>query len=185
MNQNIRKRLSWRSDGPRDDASEPLPACRADRDRGFSLVEMLVSVVLVGLTVTSVLTTMRITIRASAIDRDHAIAFAWLQSASDQIYQDSRVACTSGQAAAISAYTASAQSVPRPPSWDATPASIDVVDVEYLGKVNPDDDFEWGAGFCFEGAGYVDSPLYTQRVTIEVTSPSGNIIETLEMVKSE
>lgn len=146
---------------------------------------MLVSVVLVGLTVTSVLATMRITIQASAVDRDHAIAFAWLQTASDQIYQDPRVDCTQGQAAAISAYDVSAKSVVRPPSWDATPAMIRVVDVEYLGKVNPDDDFEWGAGYCFEGAAFLDSPLYTQRVTVQVVSPSGNIVETLEMVKSE
>lgn len=162
-----------------DDAAAP------GRDGGFSLVEMLVSIVLLGLTVTAVLATMRVTVRASVVDQDHAIAFEWLQSASDQIYQDPRVPCTSGQANAISAYTASAQSVARPPAWDATSAAITVTNVEYLGRTTPSADFEWSPTFCFEGGVYLNSPLYTQRVTLEVTSPRGDVIETLEMVKSE
>jgi hypothetical protein len=45
--------------------------------------------------------------------------------------------------------------------------------------------FEWDAAFCFEGGIYADSPLYTQRVTIEATTPDGSIVKTLQMVKNE
>jgi prepilin-type N-terminal cleavage/methylation domain-containing protein len=182
---NTRIRVRSSSADTAEPGADPDPPCRNSRDGGFSLVEMLVSVVLLGLTVTAVLATMRVTIRASVVDRDHAVAFEWLQSASDEIYRDPRVPCTSGRPAAIAAYHASAQSVVRPPMWDATAATIAVIDVEYLGKNSPSDDFEWAPGFCFEGAGYVTSPLYTQRVTLQVTSPRGDIVETLEMVKSQ
>jgi hypothetical protein len=60
-----------------------------------------------------------------------------------------------------------------------------VTNVEYLGRINPDAVFEWDASFCFEGGVYDESPLYTQRVTIEASSPDGEIVKTLQMVKNE
>ncbi|HUS44135.1 MAG TPA: hypothetical protein VMY16_15845 [Ilumatobacteraceae bacterium] len=122
---------------------------------------------------------------ASAIDRDHAVAFSWLQSASDEIYRDVRVPCTSGRPLALSTYDAAAKRAPKPPLWAGTDASIRVTNVEYLGRVNPDADFDWDASFCFEGAEYATSPLYTQRITIQTTGPGGQIVRTLQMVKSK
>ncbi len=113
-------------------------------------------------------------------------AFSWLQAASDEIYRDPRVPCTAGRPAAIAAYTAAAQSAPRPVSWATEPgAVITVTNVEYLGRTTPDANFEWDAAFCFEGGIYVNSPLYTQRVTIQATSPDGRMVKTLQMVKNE
>ncbi len=62
---------------------------------------------------------------------------------------------------------------------------ITVTNVEYLGRTTPDANFEWDAAFCFEGGIYINSPLYTQRVTIQVTSPDGRMVKTLQMVKNE
>src|SRR5262245_27876296 len=147
------------------------PHARVPRDHGLSLIEVLVAILLIGLVVTGVLVSLRTTATASAIDRDHAIAFSWLQAASDEIYRDPRIPCTSGQASAIAAYTAAAQSAPRPVKWASEPSAvIKVTNVEYLGRVDPDAVFEWDAAFCFEGGIYTDSPLYTQRVTIEARS---------------
>jgi len=160
---------------------------RAGDDAGFTLIEVLVVITLMGICVVAVLAGMRATISATVIDRNHAVAFAWLQAASDEIYETPRVPCTSGQALAQSSYEAAAKSVPVPPVWSGTAAKIEVTNVEYLGRVTVDSAFEWGASFCFEGAGteYEDSPLYTQRVTLRASSPDGSMAQTLEMVKSE
>lgn len=154
-------------------------------DRGFTLIELLVTIVLMGTTVVAVLAGMQTTIRASTIDRNHATIFEWLQSASDEIYQAPRIPCTAGRAAAITAYDEAAKLAPVPPVWEGTAARIDVVNVEYLGRLMVDDAFEWDAAFCFEGVGYENSPLYTQRVTIRAVDPNGSLVQTIEMVKSQ
>lgn len=154
-------------------------------DRGVSLIEVLIAIVLLGTAVGAVLISVRVTTAASAVDRDHAISFSWLQAASDEIYRANRVPCTSGRPAAIAAYDTAAQAAPKPPRWASDPsATIAVTNVEYLGKVSADADFEWDASFCFEGGVYTDSPLYTQRVTITATAPGG-LVKTLQMVKNE
>jgi prepilin-type N-terminal cleavage/methylation domain-containing protein len=162
-------------------ATTPIGAVK---DSGFSMVEILVTIVLMGMTVVAVLVGVQTTIHATVVDREHATAFAWLQSASDEIYRTTRVPCTSGRPAAIAAYDTAAKSVAVPSSWSAG-ASILVTDVEYLGKVGVDDDFEWSPTFCFEGTGYTTSPLYTQRVTVQVSAADGGIVKTIQMVKSE
>jgi len=152
----------------------------------MTMIEVLVAIVLIGLVVTAILTTLTTTTTASAVDRDHAIAFTWLQAASDEVYRDARVPCTAGQAAAITAYDTAAKSVPRPVRWASEPtAVIAVTNVEYLGRPDPNADFDWDATYCFEGGIYAGSPLYTQRVTIEARSPDGRIVKTIQMVKSE
>lgn len=145
----------------------------------------MIAIVLLGLVVSGVLVALRTSTAASATDRDHANAFAWLQAASDEIYRDARVPCTSGRPAAIAAYDIAAKAAPRPPRWAGDPtATIAVTNVEYLGRFTPDADFEWDAAFCFEGGIYDESPLYTQRVTITVTVPEG-FSKSLQMVKNE
>jgi prepilin-type N-terminal cleavage/methylation domain-containing protein len=164
----------------------PLHKPRHRSDEGFTLVEILVTIVLMGTTMVAVLLSLQTTIGATVVDRDHATAFSWLQAASDEIYRVPRIPCTQGQAAAITAYDVAAKSVDRPPAWvDEPAAGIRVTTVEYLGKVSPDADFEWDAAYCFEGVGFETSKLYTQRVTIQVTSPNGELVKTLQMVKSE
>lgn len=160
------------------------PDRRRTRDVGQSLIEVLIVILLMGLVVTAILGALRVTTQASGIDRDHAIAFSWLQAASDEIYRQPRVPCNTATDP-IATYTSYAQAATRPPSWVTSAAHIEVISVEYLGRSTPDADFEWDASFCFEGGVYLESPLYTQRVTIEATSPSGDLVKTLQMVKNE
>ncbi len=157
-------------------------------DGGYTLIEMLIAIVLMGMVVTVVLSAMQMSVRATVTDREQAIAFSILQAASDEIFVGPHESCLTGNAASV--YNSQAQQASIPEAWEVSPGvaspgvSIDVLNVEYLGRVDVDADFEWGA-FCFEGPGYGDSPLYTQRVTIQVTFPNGVTTQTLEMVKSK
>ena len=56
------------------------------RDRGFTLIEIVIGVALMGLVVGGTMTLLGTTIRASRLDRDHSNAHAWLQTASDMLY---------------------------------------------------------------------------------------------------
>ena len=171
---------------PTEPVTSDVSGDRSQRtDAGFSLLEILVTLSLMGMTVVAVLVGLQTTIRGSVTDRDHATAFSWLQSASDEIYRADREPCTSGPAAVKSAYDTALIAVPLPPVWSATGASISVIDVEFLGKPDPNADFEWGPAYCFEDGLYIDSPLYTQRVTLEVIGPNGKFVRTMQMVKSE
>ena len=85
---------------------------RPDGDRGNSLIEILVSITLMGTIVVSVLAGIQTVVRASSVDRSHAQSFEWLQAASDAIYLADRVPCTqsgSGRAQAIAEYGSAAQ----------------------------------------------------------------------------
>lgn len=168
------------------DGREQRHAVRAT-DRGNTLIEMLIVIVLMGMVVTAVLVGIRVTILASSTDRDHAAAFAWLQAGSDAVYNVPRIPCTAngaGRTLAMTQYDAAVKLVPKPPIWNGK-GSIRVTDVQYLGRAGVDNDFSWSPLFCFEGGTFVNSPLYTQRVIIEVTMPNAASVQTLEMVKSQ
>lgn len=168
------------------DGCERRQAMRA-ADRGNTLIEMLIVIVLMGMVVTAVLVGIRVTILASSTDRDHAAAFAWLQAGSDAIHNRPRVPCTAdgaGRVQAMTQYDAAVKLAPRPPIWNGE-GSIRVADVQYLGRAGVDNDFSWSPSFCFEGGTFVNSPLFTQRVIIEVTLPNAASVQTLEMVKSK
>lgn len=187
---NLRPSSAHRSEGTSAVADRELtePGQGAERDRGMSLTEVVVAISLMGLVVVTVLGGIATIVKASSIDRDHANTFEWLQAASDAVHREPRVPCTSdgtGRLSAIASYDAAAQTATMPVVFDGTTASIEVTNVEYLGRITADDEFEWGESFCFEGTGFDDSPLYTQRVTIEVVLESGGPSQRLEMVKSE
>ena len=155
------------------------------RDRGSTIVEVLVSIVLLGTAVIAVLVSLRTSIHASVVDKNLATSYEYVQSVSDQIYETPRVPCyQTPTTAAKNAYDAAAKLAPVPKGW---PISAKVTTVEFLGRATPDAPFSWGA-FCFESDiatnQYFTSPLYTQKVTFTITDPAG-LIRTLQVVKSE
>ena len=154
------------------------------RDRGLSLIEILVSIVLLSTAGISVVVALGTTIHSSSVDKNLATGYEYVQNVSDQIYEAPRVQCYQGATNVKAAYDSAAKSATPPPGWTNTAA---VTNVEFLGKAAVNDPFSWGA-FCFESSDplnqYYTSPLYTQKVTFTITDPKG-VVRTLQVVKSE
>ena len=97
---------------------------RRQTDGGFSLVEVLVAIVLIATVTTAMLTTLRVSVKASALDRDHINSHAWLQGATDILYGHDRFDCGSVAAPREDLvwgdYNAVVQSAPKPNNWNGT-----------------------------------------------------------------
>ena len=103
------------------------------RDRGTTFIEILIAIVLLGTVVVAALAGVRATIIGTEVDRDHANAHAWLQSASDVLYGVPRVDCgsqsVSNKANVLASYRAVVQGTANPEGWPST--NIEVIDVEF------------------------------------------------------
>lgn len=127
--------------------------------------------------------TLQASIIGGALQRDHARAHAWLQSASDILYAAPKTPCDgtlpdAGEATVRAAYDAVVDAVPNPPEWRDWQIRI-VPTVEFWNAANldADPDVEYFFGNT------CDPSLGLQLIEIEVRAPSGEIIETVEIVK--
>jgi prepilin-type N-terminal cleavage/methylation domain-containing protein len=153
------------------------------RRDGFTIVECLIAIVLLGGVIAGTLAALRASTVGGSIQRDHARAHAWLQSASDILYAADKVNCNTadadaGEAKVRAAYDVIIRSVPNPPEWAEWQLRF-VRGVQFWNSANtdadPDIEFFFGAN-C-------DPSLGLQLIELEVRSPNGNIIETVELVK--
>ncbi|MEO7397541.1 MAG: hypothetical protein ABIW84_03150 [Ilumatobacteraceae bacterium] len=152
----------------------------------MSLVEVLVAVVLLGTAVVATLTALRGTIIATAIERDHAKAYQWLQSAVGVLQGAERAGCdlgpldtgySTGEAKVRETYQQVIRDgVINPDGWG-----------DYQLVVLPpvkvwDGELYWDPAMspqsCYDSSGFK-----LQLITIRVTSPDGKIIEDLQVVK--
>lgn len=140
------------------------------RNDGFSLVEVIMAVFLLGAAAVGTLNTLVVAMRSSEAHRQHSAAQAWLQNASDAINAVPRMPCTYGEASLRSFYLGVARAVPAPNDWSASQISIERAVAFWNGT-------DYGTT-CFEEIG-----LHLQKITLTVTSPDGEIIKQLEMVK--
>jgi prepilin-type N-terminal cleavage/methylation domain-containing protein len=147
----------------------------AGPDSGFTLVETLMAIVLVGTLAVAAMVTLRSTIIASRMDRDHANAHAWLQTASDVLYGEERVDCGSqaatDEAGVRAAYQAIIETTVNPEGWP--PGNITIV---------PPVKF-WDGVSAYGTVCYDDSGINLQLIKLEVRDPSGDIVESVEIVK--
>ena len=143
------------------------------REDGFSLAELLVTIVLVSVTFVAILTGLITTIRVSASHRSQATTDSVVRSAAEWVKDIShnpyRTTCNGAQMYSLSGlamptgYTAKINTVEY---WNgATPAAT--------GTYNP----------AFQPAcpGGVDKGL--QRITIVAMSPDGQATETVQVIK--
>lgn len=159
----------------------------SQRDDGSTFIELLVSIVLLGTIVISVLVSLQVSTTASVVDSNQARANAFLHDASDAVYEAPRVPCTAGAAAVAAAYQVAVTPVAPPEGW--TGITVQVTNVQFLTSPDPNSNvFTWGSD-CREGVtpvgDYTDFPLLSQKVTLEVTSPNGSLTKVLETVKAE
>lgn len=172
--------------------SPPRSPRVAARDRGVSLIEVVITVVLLGTVVVSVLTTMSVTITATALDRDHSNAHAWLQTAADTLYSNNPIGCLEDDGdpltpaptpatieatrlSTIALYQATAQATHNPEGWD--PSLIQLIDLEYWHYVRGTDNFV-DEGWTYHRCEGTD----LQRLTFQVSAPDGRIVEEVEVI---
>jgi hypothetical protein len=165
-------------------SAAPRAPGAANRDSGVTLVEILVSVVLIGTAVVATLATLRISILGGTIHRDHSNAHAWLQSASDVLYAAEKVDCDTakpdgGKGDILNVYQPIVNGVDDPEGWGN--GQISITDVKFWNAT--DTDADGIVEYRFDVACQDSINLSLQRLTIEVRSPSGRIIEQVELVK--
>jgi hypothetical protein len=157
---------------PRRMSTAPFQAQKVI-DRGVSLVEILVAIVLLGTVVIATLVALRTTVIGTRVERDHSKAYQWLQSATSVL-----------------------QGLPPIQRRDCTDPDLTLHYQTIVGGLAPpfgwevDGQLEIRDPILFEsedGDGFgtlcaASSNLSLQLITIVVRNPTGDIIEELEVI---
>jgi len=126
-----------------------------------SLIEILIALTLMGTVVVATMTALTASISASSLDRDHANAHAWLQTAADTLYARDLITCDAQ------------------PLADITATNIEVIGLEYWR-------YEFDLATNQETSGWgtlCDSPeTNLQKVELRVRGDDGRIVEEVEVV---
>jgi prepilin-type N-terminal cleavage/methylation domain-containing protein len=150
-------------------------AGRATFDDGFSLIEVLLSVVIMGLVFVAILGSMGTSIVASDVHRQQADVGAVAVSAAERIASHDLVyvACATPT---TSSYLAEARAA-APTGWPVS--TIAIADVKYETFTAVTASFRSGLLNCLDSRG-----IKVQEVTVKVTSPDGRASTTLAVVKN-
>lgn len=163
---------------PSRDAGIPRRPSRSRRDGGFTYVEVVITIVLMGIVVLPILAAVRGSVQAASVSRDAAEVETVLINAADRVNRADRqhfkcdLSGPAQQAALVEWGDATAITVEHE-HWDETAAG--------------------GTGAFVAGACPLDAvtgdPTYrnglVQLVRIRVTSPDGGISRQLEVVKGD
>ena len=167
-------------------AAEPESPRSRIEDVGASMIEILIGITLLGTVVAATLTGLTAAITASSLDRDHANAHAWLQTAADMLYAreldqcDPAIPAATEIADTIAEYEATVQQTDNPEGWG--PSNIQVTGVEWWSI-----DIDPGTGIGSEAWGtQCDSgDTNLQRISLQVRSDDGDIVEEVEVIIGE
>lgn len=133
------------------------------------------SIVLLGMTVSALLVTLRTSVNASSLNRDHANAHAWLQSASDVLYGSPREDCgtiaASDAADVADVYEDIIRATSNPEGWPAE--NIEVVRPVLF----------WDGESQYQPTCYDDAGINLQLITIQVRGLDGRVVESVQVVK--
>ena len=145
------------------------PPRRAD---GFSYVEILVSIVLVGSVVIATLVSLRATIVANEVGDQRSQLLLWMQNGVEAVQRHPYEPCTSGVAGVAAAYDSAVAAVVPPDGMGG--GSLTVDGVEFL-SIEPVTHVErWGTQ-CDTGRG-------VQLVTMRAIAPDASQTITLEVI---
>jgi prepilin-type N-terminal cleavage/methylation domain-containing protein len=154
---------------PHDDAPRP----RAD-DRGFTLIEIVITITLMAIVVVAVLTAVSTSISASATGRSAAQVETAIVNAADRV----------NRAPKRCDYTIYVQAAVQTQGWPASTAWV--TQEYYTPGVNAKTAGTWQAGPLGSACpGPAPADLLVQRVTIHLTSPDGAVRRTIQVVKSD
>lgn len=145
-------------------------------DRGYTLIEMLIAIVLMGTIVLSIMGGMWAVVRASRQSDQRAKVQAVLGSAADRISVLNHTNCPEIDGV----YELFAEKAAESVGWPAE--SVRITSYEYWDPT-PDVADPW-AGSCNASAGLTTAKTL-QRLTIEATSPDGNVVSSLQIIKSD
>lgn len=157
-----------------------LPRDRYSEDGGYTLVEMLVAIMLMGSIVLAIMGGMWAVVRASAQNDERAKLGAVLGAAGDGISNYRYIACPEID----EGYEEFAQKAAAAVGWPLD--SVSIVDYQYW---NPDTE-SWDNTNSIQGAdcnpnvGLTTSKTL-QKLTIQASAPGGGYSETIDIVKSD
>ncbi|CAB4866784.1 unannotated protein [freshwater metagenome] len=139
-------------------------------DGGFSLVELIMTIALMAILIAPLMVGVVSTIRASSNTRVLAQVQTVLQNAADRV----------NRAPKKCDYTVYAQAAAQSEGWAADRASI--VQSRFVPAASPTSAGSWVSGAC---SGAIPEDLLVQVITITVTSPTGSVQSSIQVVKSD
>ena len=142
-------------------------------EQGASLIEALVAVILLGSVVVGVLGAMAASISTSDYHRKRSEVESVLVSAAERIKETPPVVCAKTSDGSADAYLAAARRAATAEGWSGS--AVQITSITYW------DGAAYGAT-CYDNA---TNKLPLQRITVEVTHPSGRARQQLELVKGE
>lgn len=142
----------------------------ARRDGGYSLVEVLIALVLMGIAMVPILLAGVVSVKASAQSRSSAKVETVLANAADRV----------NRATGTCDYSVYVQAAALAAGWDANKASASY---EWYEPADlPTQLGTWNSGACPNG---IHADGLVQKVTISVQSPDGKVSRSLTVVKSD
>ena len=159
---------------PRSTEVPDKPGHRGRRDGGFSIVEIIVSIVLMGTVVVAILNAVGVSVKASSTSRSAAQVETAIVNAADRV----------NRAPQSCDYTIYAQAAVQIEGWPKENASV--TQQYYVPGANAKVAGTWATGAPgYEGCdGVVASKLLVQKVTVSIVSPDGKVRRSIEVVKS-
>lgn len=150
------------------------------RDRGYTLVEIVISIALMGTIVMSIMGGMWAVVRVARQNDDRAKVQAVLGSAADRIGNYQYVPCPED----ANSYQVIGEAAAAAVGWEAS--TVQIVDYQFW---DPDTG-SWAETNSIQGTECNQSVGLTtsktlQKLTVEVTSPAGSYSTSLDVVKSD
>jgi type II secretory pathway pseudopilin PulG len=148
---------------------------RSDPDAGFSIVEIVIAIVLMGTVVVAILNAVSTSVRASSVSRSAAQVETAVVNAADRV----------NRAPKRCDYSIYAQAAVQTEGWE--PDRATVTHEYYVPGSDATVQGTWQTGVA--GApgcpGPAPTDLLVQRVTISITSPDGKVRRNIQVVKSD
>lgn len=144
-------------------------------DRGFSFIEVLLAIVLIGIVVVPILKAVTLTIRASSVSRAAGQVETALVNAADRLNR-APLSCD---------YSMYAQAAVQTQGW--SPEQVVLVQQYYVPAASVTVDGTWQQGTASSPACQISTPTdgLVQRIRLTISSPDGSVRRTVEVVKSD